>query len=143
MRFARCDLLDALPHYLGVSHADIWMLKSSIFVLRKRLAGNSLALGRLEAFYAKVTKVTDVDVDSELLVILSETGIDPGEAILAAMASNIDASCLITGDKRAIKALDKLESVAIRVSLAGKVLCFETLILEMIVKYGYDQIGPR
>lgn len=142
-KLARCDLLDALPHHLGISHAEIWVLSSSVYALRKRLTNAPEALASLEAFYARVTKIADADVDTSALLAISSTGIDAGEAILAAKAIALDGALLVTGDKRAIKALSTLPEGSVKASLAGKVLCFEALVLQMIEKYGFHEIGPR
>ncbi len=64
---------------------------------------------------------------------------DTGESQLAAILLKRGASLLLTGDKRAIEALNGLGASG----FAGRIACFEQLIASIINKCGHQQLRER
>lgn len=142
-KLAHCDLLPLLPDFLGVDAKEIYILPSCIFKLRRVLKADAPVLARIESFCASATTVTEDAVDSETLTTLIDTGADPGEALLAATVSRIPDALLVTGDKRAIRALNKLPDGRLRDALARRIVCFESLVMGMMKTYGFDRLQPH
>lgn len=142
-KLAHCDLLGLLHQHLNVDQKEIWILSSCVYKLRSVLKANPTVLARVEAFCQAVSTINEAELDSNYLQTLQDTGIDAGEAILAAMACQTEDSYLITGDKRALIALNKLSDVALRSKLENRIYCFEALLLEMIKHYGFDTLRPH
>jgi hypothetical protein len=76
---------------------------------------------RLESFLSRVTKLSADDADATTLDALAERpGIDAGEAVMFAVAAYKSDSFIITGDKRALEALQIGQSLdGVREALAS------------------------
>jgi hypothetical protein len=75
----------------------------------------------------------DLAADLELEAQRSRLDLDPGESQLAAIAIERSLRRLVTGDKRAIKALEGLIDPIPRMeTLTGRVQCLEQLVLEVL-----------
>ena len=142
-KLAHCDLFDEFLAYIRVPAASVAILHTCIFKLRKLLKSDPIVLARLENFCARVTEIRDDQVDTGILETIMSTGADAGEAILAAKVAATPGSFLITGDKRAVKALAKLPDGLAKRALQGRVLCFEELILGMIGMHGFQMLSPK
>ncbi|HYR88435.1 MAG TPA: hypothetical protein VE422_30430 [Terriglobia bacterium] len=107
---------------------------------KKRIRGNVAdAVGRLKAFLsqAKVLEPTDAELtmaaDFELAAQRLGSSFDTGESVLSAVTIIRLVPLLLTGDKRAIRTMEKLlESDARIEALCGKVRCLEQLVLSFL-----------
>lgn len=142
-KLAVCDLFDEFLGYLQVPAKSICILYTCIFKLRKVLCSEPTALERLERFCSAATVVVEDKIDSDILDAIMGTGADAGEAILAAQVAMTPGAYLITGDKRAIKSLSMLRDSPLKASLAGRILCFEELILGMIHRNSFAVMEPK
>lgn len=81
----------------------------------------------------------DGDIQARLHSI---NGIDPGEALLFASAQNFDDFIVQTGDKRCLMALAKAPSLPdeFHRSFAGKIECFEQLLLSILRRFGFEKV---
>lgn len=139
LKLAIYDLIDTALTMFNFQPGDIHVLATAKYALlpaknRLRHCKTEESAERLEVFLSKATKLNAESVDSEVLDALSaKPCIDPGEALMFAMATSDLDSNIITGDKRALAALHDgsgLESV--RNALAGRVLCLELLFLFLV-----------
>jgi hypothetical protein len=94
----------------------------------------------------KLTKITESDIDIDLLTMLNLIDdIDVGEALLtAAFLKSISvgkSAWLLTGDNRFIKALASVKlPVMQEQQLRGRILCLEQIILMNINAMGFEMI---
>ena len=63
-KLACCDLLHELMLWLKAPPAEIWVLPSMPFVLRKKLKNNANALVCLESFLVKVKPIPQAQLES-------------------------------------------------------------------------------
>ncbi len=70
--------------------------------------------------------------------------IDTGEAILFSASAHY-AGCLVsTGDKRSLRALATLPNAQPIIDrLAGRVICFEQIVLRIIDRFGFDLVRSK
>lgn len=103
--------------------------------------GASLALLRLETFIQTAETIEPSSAESylaaELEVLAQQQGIplDSGESQLCAVVISRAVPWLLTGDKRAIRALERLLPLDSRIAcLSKKVVCLEQLVLRIEIK---------
>lgn len=152
LKLAQCDLLDALPEILDCQEADVFITPAAKYqLLPKKPAkalskcGNEETLARLTAFL-DTTQTLPVVKDEALLAQLENIeGIDGGEKFLFAAAVETENPLLITGDKRALKALlehqDQLPTVF--TALQNAVVTFESAILLAMRKFGFAIVKQK
>ena len=138
-----CDLFDEFLAYMQVPAKSIVILPTCIYKLRTVLKSDPHSLARLEKFCKSVTTLDDDSIETSVLEAIMASGADAGEAILAAKVATTPGAYLVTGDKRAIKALSTLPPGTVRSALAGRILCFEELILGIVQSYGFATIAPK
>lgn len=71
-------------------------------------------------------------------------GIDPGDAVWLGVGASTPGSMIFTGDKRALRAVSR-ETVCrpIAERLAGRVVCFEQIVLALFDEAGYPVLRSR
>jgi hypothetical protein len=135
-----CDLVS------GICPIDaVGILGSSRFVVPKRIERSELKRSRaaaLETFSLFVIRATTLEpsddeqrmaADLELMAQRTGVSLDSGESQLCAIFAIRLLSFLLTGDKRAIAAMETLVDCDARLShLCGKVLCLEQLFLTLL-----------
>lgn len=129
-KLAACRLIDRLPVLLGVDKSEVWVLETAPHVARDshdRYPAETIE--RVVAFLSG-TSVLDVDlVDDDVLErLLQLERLDAGEAILYAVAINLEDSCVATGDKRSLRCLSEApgcEDICAR--LSESIICFEQI----------------
>ncbi|MDD5247562.1 MAG: hypothetical protein PHY45_01155 [Rhodocyclaceae bacterium] len=139
LKLANYDLLDTALTMFGIRPDDIHVLATAKYALlpakdRLRHCKTDESANRLETFLSKASKLNAECVDSEVLDALSaKPGIDPGEALMLAMATSDSDSYIVTGDKRALEALHDGKALdEVRSALAGRLLSLELLFLFLV-----------
>lgn len=138
LKLAQCDLLECLPDIVGEECAEIFVTPTARYQLlpknpEKALnkSGNEETLSRLVAFLDTTQTLPEVN-DTALLTQLEDIeGIDGGEKFLFAAAVDLANPLLITGDRRALRALIEHQNHLSTVfsSLQNSVVTFESAIL--------------
>lgn len=152
LKLAQCDLLELLPDSLGQEWTEVFITDTAKYQLlpknpAKALSkcGNEETLARLKAFLETTQTLPAVN-DTALLAQLEDIdGIDGGEKFLFAAAVETENPLLITGDKRALRALlehqDQLPTVFS--ALQNAVVTFESAILLAMHKFGFAIVKQK
>lgn len=152
LKLAQCDLLDVLPDILDCQETEVFITPTAKYQLlpkktTKALSkcGNEETLTRLTAFLETTHTLPAVN-DTALLALLEDIdGIDGGEKFLFAAAVETENPLMITGDKRALKALmehqDQFPSVFS--ALQNAVVTFESAILLAMQKFGFAIVKQK
>jgi hypothetical protein len=152
LKLACCDLLNETLDVLGVRREEVFVLPTARHVLLKPLKAPEKGRARLgDAVFQRVTLFLDsVQVieaapsPQEMLLFDDIVGIDSGEAVLFATTAHFPEFILATSDKNSLRALSSTaacEPICRR--LAGKVICFEQLILRLIDRLGFNPIRDK
>ena len=100
---------------------------------RKRVGGDG-PLKSIRAFLTEVEELHNKPSIKMLNLFQEVDQIDPGEAVLFAMAVTWDRSITITGDKRALVAISSLSNEIDSIKkLSGRLKCLEQIIAEMMI----------
>ncbi len=146
LKLANYDLLDIAFTMFNIPPQDVHVLATAKYVLvpakdRLRHCKTEEAAYRLEHFLSKATKLDVDSVSSEVLdPLFAIPGIDPGEALMLAMAAPNPDSYIITGDKRALEALHGGKGLdTIRGALAGRLLSLE-LLFQFLIEGDFEKV---
>jgi len=134
-------LLDELVAAIPTAPNDSGVLGAARFVIRSRIAAATLSrdqkeiMAMLETFLGKAVVLepnldeTKFAAEIEFVAQRNNLALDSGESQLCAIVISRMIPWLITGDKRAIRALEKmLEYLPALAKLTGKLICLEQLI---------------
>jgi len=129
--FAKTDaagLLQSVLVAFGLTLPDCACLASLAPKLRRGKWARELgaAAVALEATAAGITHVPDAPA-ATLAKVQGVRDIDPGEAVLFALAAGSDSLLLFTGDKRALRAVAGIPEI--RTELAGRIVTLEMAML--------------
>ena len=93
------------------------------------------------AWCAEIPAVEEAP-DPELIDQLTTIqDVDPGEAFLFALVAEMDHALLVTGDKRACRAIQRsVDLRELKARLAGKVLCLEAVLQLLLEQLGYAEL---
>lgn len=152
LKLAQCDLLDVLPDILGQEWTEILISPTAKYqLLPKNSAkalnkcGNEETLVRLAAFLEKTQTISAVNNTALLAQLETIDGIDGGEKFLFAAAVETENPLLITGDKRALRALlahqGNLPTVFL--TLQNAVVTFESAILLAMRLFGFAIVKQK
>jgi hypothetical protein len=133
---------------LGVLGAARYVVSTA---LRRSPRTSSLAvLASFEAFLAHVVELEPTEDEIALATTIEEAALaaamplDAGESQLCAIVIRRAFALLVTGDKRAIAAAERLvHAVPALTALAGRVTCLEQLIAALVEQHGYDEIATK
>lgn len=147
-KFAALDLLDSFPGILDVGPSSIHVLDSIPYYLLKnpRVEENfgEAAVDRTLAFAEDLPKLGEEDVpDTPFDRLLDQEGIDVGEAILFAAATQFNPVRVVTGDKNSLRALHNSDCGEVIDEMSHCVICFERLILQSIEVLSYALVCER
>lgn len=152
LKLAQCDLLDALPDILDCQEAEFFITRAAKYqLLPKKPAkalskcGNEETLARLTSFLETTQTLPDVK-DTALLAQLDNIeGIDGGEKFLFAAAVETENPLLITGDRRALRALLEHQGQLPTVfsALQNAVVTFESAILLAMRHIGFAIVKQK
>lgn len=125
------------------------MLAAAKFVvedrLRRHAPATSTALGMFEQFLRECRSIEPTDGEIEIAAAFEETAqnlnleLDAGESLLLAILIKRKAALLLTGDKRAIRAIEEIAPAEV----AQAVACLEQLFSTLNVDWGVNQIQSR
>ena len=135
-------VLDDSLNLFGASLSECGRLPALPYMLRR---GRLRTLYGAETCDALLSAAMDMPViesssDSYLDLLIAVPDIDPGEAQLFAAAAATDLH-LITGDKRALRALRNVEGMPD--ALSGRVIVLESALLELCETLGLEEVRRR
>ena len=137
-----CDLLVELLQLLESPPNEIWVIPTMKFKVRSLLKNDNASLARFNAF---ITHIRDIPVASTESLDRF-VGLDVGEqALFAVFVENSNNARIVTGDKRAISDVVKIcqNDNSLEQLLAGKVDCFENIMLGLIDMFGFEAINLK
>jgi hypothetical protein len=142
-KLARCELLPELLIWLKAPPAQIWVLPSMPFILRRKLKADAAALACLERF---LKLVKPIPVPS-IATIGRFAQLDVGERqMLAILVDDAQVTQMVTGDKRALKLMAEIAStdhvLAGRLTTA-RIDCLESIMLGLINQFGFAAINAK
>lgn len=142
-KLACCDLLDYFLKWIGSPPAEVWVITSVPFVLRKKLKNNPEALACLDAFLLKTQPIPEASV--ELLERYEQ--LDEGERqMLAVLVEDQRITRLVTGDKRALRQIAGMtpndEELAQRLAQT-RTDCLESVMLGLMDRFGHETINAK
>jgi hypothetical protein len=134
----------------------LWILGVAAFVLRRRIARfRNLANPQriAEAFEKTLETIARLEPDDREVALASEfeacaqsmgLALDTGESLLLAILLNRSADLLVTGDKRAIEAIDQI-ATALRhhEAIDGRLVCLEQVVLTLAERLGLGVLRSR
>lgn len=151
LKLAACDFLNEAITVLGASRETFRVLPTARYKIekdKKLLPRYGIdGITRALSFVKTCTQVDDVDLHGRADELVKTTGIDVGEALLIASAAGHPHSVLATGDKRSLVQLckDPTKHTYLRAALAGRVVCFEAILLTLIRQpwVGFARVRER
>jgi hypothetical protein len=142
-KLARCELLPELLIWLKAPPAQIWVLPSMPFVLRRKLKADATALTCLKNFLRLVKPIPAAEISS----MERFEQLDVGERqMLAILVDDAQVTQMVTGDKRALKLMGEIASTD--QALAGRLAtaridCLESIMLGLIDQFGFAAINAK
>lgn len=136
------DLLQDALSVFGVGLADSGRLPALPYMLRKgplRRIYGAAGCTKLMQLTARIPSVGIPD-SAWLDRLAGVPSIDPGEAQLFALAAS-RSLLVMTGDKRALRALSEVEGYP--GALAGRIVVLEAMLLELCERLGADTVKAR
>ena len=142
-KLACCDLLDSFLEWVESPPAEVWVIPSIPFVLRKKLKNNPAALACLEAFLLKTRPIPEASMD----LLERYEQLDEGERqMLAVLVEDQRITRLVTGDKRALRQIAGMVSgdapLSSRLSQT-RTDCLESVMLGLMDHFGYPVINGK
>lgn len=143
-KLACCGLLQELLQWLGVPPAEVWVLPSMRFMLRKKLKADAAALAELEQFLLQVSDLPAADIN---MLALFPVEMDVGERqMLAILVHTPEVEHMVTGDKRALRLIGSMcaKDAALNQRLTqARVDCLESIMLALIDAFGFEVINTK
>lgn len=151
LKLAQCDLLEVLPDSLGQEWTEVFITDTAKYQLLPKNPAKALSkcgneeTARLKVFLETTQTLPAVNDTALLAQLENIDGIDGGEKFLFAAAVETENPLLITGDKRALRALlehqDQLPTVFS--ALQNAVVTFESAILLAMHKFGFAIVKQK
>ncbi len=142
-KLACCDLLDSFLLWIESPPAEVWVIPSVPFVLRKKLKNNPTALACLEAFLLKTRPIPEASID----LLERYEQLDEGERqMLAVLVEDQRITRLVTGDKRALGQIAGMatDDAHLKKRLnESRIDCLESVMLGLIDDFGYATINAK
>lgn len=142
-KLACCDLLPELTAWLKAPPAEIWVLPTMPFVLRKKLKNNDHALVCLESFLLQVKPIPQAQLESLDRFALLDVG---ERQMLSVLVDDSTVHHMVTGDKRALKLIGEMACTDVLLSNrlnATQVDCLESIMLGLIDQFGFAVINAK
>lgn len=146
-------LLQDLPATLKIDATDCGVLGAARFVVTHklertaRIRARNLAVTNLNSFLSTATTIEPIKAEQALAAHLEACALrvgltlDAGESQLCAVAIERMASRLVTGDKRAICALERLIDEEPKIiGLSGKLMCLEQILLLILAERSFEPV---
>ena len=150
------DAIEELLECLGGESRSVCVLGVAKYVLFNAIAKGGVenkvrAADRLSRFLGDVTALEPGEDELGLAAELEEAALrancgtlDVGESQLLAMLIRRGATLLITGDKRAIKAMEQVVvSHGYEENAASRIACLEQTMLSLLIRFGPDSLHSR
>ncbi len=147
-KLAHWNLLDALPLLTKVPFAQCATLSSAKYRAQRAIENpdgklfhsKDAAIAAIAAIRGMTASIESIET---LLPVLQDLpGIDAGEAVLLSATANSESIRLLTGDKRALRALSQLPLES-RVGFSGKIIVIEQVLLAALSQFGIDELRKR
>jgi hypothetical protein len=142
-KLACCELLPELLIWLKAPPAQIWVLPSMPFMLRRKLKADTKALACLEFFLQLVKPIPEAAIATMERFSLLDVG---ERQMLAVLVDDTKVTRMLTGDKRALKVMSEIAStddvLAARLVIA-RIDCLESIMLGLIAQFGFDAINTK
>ena len=144
-KLAHWKLLEELASLTGVPLTQCATLTSARYRAKRAIAKPDKKLFRTTeaaqiALAAADCMTGQIDPRNELIPVLQDIpGIDAGEAVLLSATAGSPDAQLLTGDKRALRALSQLNSEHLA-KLAGKIIVIEQLLLATLNQHGINRL---
>ena len=151
LKLAVCDLLADALAALEATREEVYVLPTARFVLlrpkhpeqAKERFGEAV-VERVRAFLESVRVIDRSPPPEEQQILDDLVGIDAGEAVLFSATAYFPEYLLATSDKRSLRVLSaEAACQPICRRLAGKVFCFEQVILRIIDRMGFDAVRAK
>lgn len=142
-KLACCDLLDYFLKWIESPPAEVWVIPSIPFVLRKKLKNNPAAVACLEAFLLKTRPIPEASV----VLLERYEQLDEGERqMLAVLLEDQRVTRLVTGDKRALRQIAGMipsdEGLGKRLTQT-RTDCLESVMLGLMDRFGHAVINAK
>lgn len=99
---------------------------------------------KILACISKFQEINNQVSASEMALLTSVQGIDVGEAVMFGASAHYSPFLIVTGDKKALKALaGEPRCTKITQRLQGKLICFEQVLLKIVERLGMDSVRKR
>ena len=142
---AHWGLLDQVPTIASATWANVAALSSLPPRVKKsdpKLFQDPAVAAAMVPFLSQCAPLPNPD--SEVIAILQgRHDIDVGEQLLLAAACNVPHAFVLTGDKRAIRALATLRAEGLLPQLSGRLLCLEQWIWHVLSALGPGELVER
>lgn len=142
---AHWGLLDQVPTMVGATWSEVAVLPSLPPRTKKadpKLFKDPAVAAVLVPYLAQCAPMPDPDVNL-IARLQGRQDIDVGEQVLFAAAENAPNAFVLTGDKRAIRALAALHAEGLVPELTGRVLCMEQLLWHALSSLGAEELLRR
>lgn len=145
-KLAAYELLTQAPAAFGCQPDDCRVLPTLKFQLKLNdaakaltILGSQVAVDEVTTFVAQAKEITDVSVSAANLVLaLDLDGLDAGEQTLIAWLLTEHHHLMLTGDKRAICALGRIDPASPIVQHKQRIRCLETIMLRLVEHLGFQ-----
>jgi hypothetical protein len=145
LRAAHWDLLEVVPVVAGAAWSEVAVLPSLLHRARRadpKLFGSAEVAQRLAPLLEVCAPLPTPR--PELIGRLQQReDIDSGEQVLFASAATVGNACVLTGDKRAIRALLEIHRDQPIPELVGRVMCLEQFLWCALSELGVDDLLHR
>ncbi|SFU15556.1 hypothetical protein SAMN05444141_11149 [Pseudovibrio denitrificans] len=157
LKLCCCDLLADFIAAVGLKEcyrlASLGSAKSNEKSMRKLLRGLddetlASAIGRVQDAISNVGQIPDelaedLDTDEMFLRLTEVESVDVGEAqLVTILQKKIEAGCMITGDKRFLKALSE-DVPELWCEVKSSIICFEACLIALVREYGYEYVVKK
>ncbi len=142
LKAAHWDLLDVVPTMVGGTWADTACLPTfppRVHRAEAKLFAHASVAKALEVRLALTVQLPDPDV-TVLSALQGESGIDAGELLLFGALAATPSAVLLTGDKRALRAVALTGTLP---RYQNRVMCVEQLLSQALDQLGAQSLQAR
>jgi hypothetical protein len=143
LKLAHWGLLDELTAVFGLGWSEISAPHSLMHRAARadrKIFRNPGAAADLARRLVQCRPLSAFDHGTTVEAMQDVNGLDAGEILLIAELAHDPTAVLVTGDKRALKALEDPKLIFIRPVIAGRIVCLEQLLLRLVDLYGVDAV---
>ena len=154
VKLAQCDLIDTALYCLGAARQDCYVLDTMKYSLKlndpeksiQRYVGSAKTYERISELLQECRELPAAPLDSTLLDHMYQIPqIDPGEFALFLHAEEKSKAAaaykVLTGDKRALRAICAYEDFNHFEFLCSQICCLESCMIDLIKSVGYESVN--